>query len=378
VDSDVDAEVKERVEGVFSVLLIDVRTRSNFDSEKLNELTDIMLSGSDEYKLGIFNGIYELITSDEIVPKNESGKKMINFLKSELLEGGELKELIEIQIDRDGVDEILNQYLPYYLAGMLFDEMPPFKKAQKQLPATSMTKKRQHSEIAENQDDDDDTTVAYSSTKGSVKKMADKINKNTKTREIKKVQTTPKKTASFTETQNSIRDRMNELSAYIYENDPSNRVNNALRYKNQTKNQGITANSVGKRNLEKLENIYSQFDPTFQGYGLHSKGKRTFSGRGMTQEPVLSTKYNSKNGKIYLDLKNLKKNILSVKYHSSNKYKISPTHVSDNVRIVIMEIVLKNTVNPDVFEAVGKSDVRLVENFIVVFDKEADVEGFDQ
>jgi hypothetical protein len=43
-----------------------------------------------------------------------------------------------------------------------------------------------------------------------------------------------------------------------------------------------------------------------------------------------------------------------------------------------MEIVLKNTVNPDVFEALSKSDVRPVENFIVVFDKEADVEGFDQ
>jgi hypothetical protein len=43
-----------------------------------------------------------------------------------------------------------------------------------------------------------------------------------------------------------------------------------------------------------------------------------------------------------------------------------------------MEIVLKNTINPDIFEALSKSDIRLVENFIVVFDKEADVEGFDQ
>jgi hypothetical protein len=135
---------------------------------------------------------------------------------------------------------------------MLFDEMPPFKKAQKQLPATSMTKKRQYSKIAENEDDDDDTSVAYSSTKGSVKKMADKINKKTKAREIKRVQTAPTKTASFTETQNSIRDRMNELSAYIYENDPSNRVNNAFRYKDQNRNQGITRNSVNIQNLEKL------------------------------------------------------------------------------------------------------------------------------
>jgi hypothetical protein len=75
---------------------------------------------------------------------------------------------------------------------------------------------------------------------------------------------------------------------------------------------------------------------------------------------VSSTKYNSR----------FEKKNLSVKYHSSNKYKISPTHVSDNVRIVIMEIVLKNTVNPDVFEALGMSDIRLVENLIQTFDKE--------
>jgi hypothetical protein len=121
---------------------------------------------------------------------------------------------------------------------------------------------------------------------------------------------------------------------------------------------------------DELKNVKSA-----QGF----RGK-SFSGRGMTPEPpvVSSTKFNPKNAKIYLDLKNLKRNILSVKYHSSNKYKISPTHVSDNVRIVIMEIVLKNTVNPDVFEALGKSDVWLVENFIQTFDKEADIEGFDQ
>jgi uncharacterized protein YdhG (YjbR/CyaY superfamily) len=132
-------------------------------------------------KWEFLNTIYELVKSDEIVPKNKSGEKIINFLKSQLLDDGELKEIIEIQIDRDGVDEILNQYLPYYLAGMLFDEMPPFTKAQQQLPATSMTKKRQYSEIAENEDDD--LTVAYSSTKGSVKQLADKINKKTKARQ---------------------------------------------------------------------------------------------------------------------------------------------------------------------------------------------------
>jgi hypothetical protein len=36
------------------------------------------------------------VTSDEIVPKTKSGEKMINFLKSQLLDGGELKEIIEI------------------------------------------------------------------------------------------------------------------------------------------------------------------------------------------------------------------------------------------------------------------------------------------
>jgi hypothetical protein len=73
--SDVDAEVKERVRGVFSSLLDDVRTSSKIDSDLLNELTDIMLTGSDEYKLGIFNGIFDIITSDEPIPKNESSKK---------------------------------------------------------------------------------------------------------------------------------------------------------------------------------------------------------------------------------------------------------------------------------------------------------------
>jgi hypothetical protein len=39
---------------------------------------------------------------------------------------------------------------------------------------------------------------------------------------------------------------------------------------------------------------------------------------------------------------------------------------------------IKNTVNPDVFEALEKSNIRLVENFIQTFDKEQDIEGFDQ
>jgi hypothetical protein len=103
-------------------------------------------------------------------------------------------------------------------------EMPPLTTAQK---------KRLYSE----REDDDDTTVSYSSP---TKEMANKINKKT----IKRVQVSPKKTASFTATQKSIRNRANELSAYISDNDPSNRLNNALRYKNQTKNQGVTANSA--------------------------------------------------------------------------------------------------------------------------------------
>jgi hypothetical protein len=107
---------------------------------------------------------------------------MLNFLKSQLLdEGGELKEIIQIQIDENGVDEVLNQYLPYYLAGMLFDEMPPFKKKQQEqqkITATSMTKKRQHSDIAEDEDKDDDSAnMAYSAVKGSVKKWRTRLTK---------------------------------------------------------------------------------------------------------------------------------------------------------------------------------------------------------
>jgi hypothetical protein len=169
----------------------------------------------------------------------------------------------------------------------------------------------------------------------------------------------------------------NGLANEIEESDPSNSVIEKLRY--------ALSNRQNRGKIKRSAITNANYDQTLVSLrdelkNVKSRGK-SFSGRGMTTpEPPLvsSTKYNSKNGKIYLDLKNLKKNILSVKYHSSNKYKISPTHVSDNVRIVIMEIVMRNTINPDVFEALSKSDIRLVENFIVVFDNEAEVKGFDQ
>jgi hypothetical protein len=77
---DVDAEVKQRVRGIFTSVLDDVRMKADFDFKTLNELTDVMLIGSVEYKLDIFNGIYQLITSDGLNPQNENSKKMLNFL----------------------------------------------------------------------------------------------------------------------------------------------------------------------------------------------------------------------------------------------------------------------------------------------------------
>jgi hypothetical protein len=125
--------------------------------------------------------------------------------------------------------------------------MPPFKKA--------------YSEIAENEDDiDNNSSIEYKAEKATVRKIANRPTKAPPS---------------------SMRASMSKMSDYIFENDPSNTFNNSLRYKNN-KSQGVVVSAATKRNFKRLQEIYSQFDLEFQGYDLHSKEKKTFSGRGNT------------------------------------------------------------------------------------------------
>lgn len=146
-----------------------------------------------------------------------------------------------------------------------------------------------------------------------------------------------------------------------------------------------------KNDIEELKNVYDELtnelnrnenfsgieaknddEDEFTGNGLQrmsrnakiNKRNKIFIGRGF-EAPTRLTSENNKH--IYLDLKKLNMNILTVKYYSSNRYVIKPTKISDNAKIVINEIIANKAINPFTFEKLNKSEMLLIENFIQEF-----------
>ena len=92
------------------------------------------------------------------------------------------------------------------------------------------------------------------------------------------------------------------------------------------------------------------------GTGLY--GKR-ITGNGV----VTPTPINNSVSRFYVDMKHLNKNILSVKYSSTKNFKIKPIAISENVKSLIMDILL-GRFNSKVYDLLPPDDKKIIQLFV--------------
>lgn len=79
----------------------------------------------------------------------------------------------------------------------------------------------------------------------------------------------------------------------------------------------------------------------------------------------------------YVDMDNLNRNILSVKYKTSRKYKINPMVISDGEKLMINEIITYQKFNDQIFEKLSNEEKRRIESLIHELKMDHELVGYD-
>ena len=87
-------------------------------------------------------------------------------------------------------------------------------------------------------------------------------------------------------------------------------------------------------------------------------------GRRITGNGVVTpTPINNTISRFYVDMKHLNRNILSVKYSSTKNFKIKPIAITENVKALIMDILL-GRFNSKVYDLLPSDDKKIVQMFV--------------
>ena len=89
--------------------------------------------------------------------------------------------------------------------------------------------------------------------------------------------------------------------------------------------------------------------------GAGNKNRFVFQGKGITDEMG--------HHKFYVDMKLLNKNILAVKYHSTRNYKLKSTPINDDVKSMVMDILL-DKFNQKLFDLLKNDEKTLIIRFV--------------
>jgi hypothetical protein len=93
-------------------------------------------------------------------------------------------------------------------------------------------------------------------------------------------------------------------------------------------------------------------------------GGTGFYGKRITGNGVVTpTPINNSVSRFYVDMKHLNKNILSVKYSSTKNFKIKPIAISENVKSLIMDILL-GRFNSKVYDLLPPDDKKIIQLFV--------------
>jgi hypothetical protein len=79
----------------------------------------------------------------------------------------------------------------------------------------------------------------------------------------------------------------------------------------------------------------------------------------------------------YVDVDNLNRNILSVKYRTSRKYKINPMVISDGEKVMINEIITHQKFNDQIYAKLSNEEKRRIELLIHELKMDNDLAGYD-
>ena len=79
----------------------------------------------------------------------------------------------------------------------------------------------------------------------------------------------------------------------------------------------------------------------------------------------------------FVDIDNLNRNVLSVRYRSSRKYKINPMVISDGEKVMINEIITHQRFNHTVYERLSNEEKRRVELLIHELKMDNELDGYD-
>jgi hypothetical protein len=101
------------------------------------------------------------------------------------------------------------------------------------------------------------------------------------------------------------------------------------------------------------------------------KLKYLIKGKGGTK--TASTKLKP----FYVDVDNLNRNILSVKYRTSRKYKINPMVISDGEKVMINEIITHQKFNDQIYAKLSNEEKRRIELLIHELKMDNDLAGYD-
>lgn len=79
---------------------------------------------------------------------------------------------------------------------------------------------------------------------------------------------------------------------------------------------------------------------------------------------------------LFVDMRALNGDKLSVRYRTSNLYRYSPTQVSPVAKAVVLDLITRREFRPDLFRTLPAEEKRKLEQFIHVIGYD-DIEGYD-
>ena len=74
-----------------------------------------------------------------------------------------------------------------------------------------------------------------------------------------------------------------------------------------------------------------------------------------------------KKPKFYIDIKKLNKNVLCIKYNSTQNYKLSPVSINNDVKSIIIDII-KNEFNKRLYDKLNDMEKQIVVRMVDIMD----------
>ena len=103
--------------------------------------------------------------------------------------------------------------------------------------------------------------------------------------------------------------------------------------------------------------------PDEEGPGKKKTRQDVVGGRITGNGVITPTPINNSVSRYYVDMKHLNRNILSVKYSSTKNFKIKPIAISENVKSLIMDILL-GRFNTKVYDLLPSDDKKIIQLFV--------------